>query len=91
MELRSGKSDVHVWKANAPSIPPGDWFTLEVIVEGNRIKTLVNGKTVLETKDETDMSRMGHFALHVERGFNPMEASAVRFRKIEIRELPAGK
>jgi uncharacterized protein (TIGR03067 family) len=82
--MRSGKPAAWDWKASSPNIQPDAWVTLEVIAEGNRIKTRVNGNTVLETADDTDLFHMGHLALQVEK-----EGTVVHFRKIEIKELPA--
>lgn len=69
--------------AKAPSevVPPaGEWFTLEVIARGNRLKVLVNQRPPAEVTDAG--STQGGFGLQI-RG-----KGCVEFRKIEIKELP---
>jgi serine/threonine protein kinase/formylglycine-generating enzyme required for sulfatase activity len=64
---------------------PGWWFTMDVIADGSRIVTMVNGKV---TADYTDTSRLfarGHVALQMH---NPR--TVVEFRKIEVKELGPG-
>ncbi len=64
---------------------PGEWFTLEVIAEGNHIVIKVNGKT---TADYTVKKRLpgGHIALQ-----QYTAQTVAEFRKIEIKELLAAK
>src|SRR6185437_1453147 len=61
---------------------PGEWFTQEVIAEGDHITIKVNDKMVVDTHDSRH--KKGHFALQ-QHG----PASVVKFRKIEVKELPA--
>jgi hypothetical protein len=67
---------------------PGEWFTQEVIVEGNHVIVKVNGKTTVDTvvKDNEGKTGMkyprGHFAL---QQHDPQ--TVVKFRKIEVKEL----
>jgi hypothetical protein len=64
---------------------PGEWFTLEAIVEGNHIVLKVNGKTTVDFTDEKKLFPLGHFALQ------QLDAqTVVEFSKIEVMELPAG-
>jgi hypothetical protein len=65
---------------------PDEWFTQEVIAEGNHIIIKVNGKTTVDWKDPQDRFTKGHFAL---QQHDPK--TVVKFRKIEVMELPAGK
>jgi hypothetical protein len=64
------------------SIRGGEWFTQEVIADGNRLKVILNGKVMSEINDQAYYA--GHLALLLQSG-------TVRFRKIEIKELPADK
>ncbi len=63
--------------------PPDTWFTLEVIAAGDRLTTKVNGWPVGQTTDAR--YRTGCIELQV---MNP--TTVVEFRKVEIKELPAG-
>ena len=71
---------------------PDEWFTQEVIVEGNHVIIKVNGKTTVDTfvKDNADKTGMkypkGHFAL---QQHDP--GTVVKFRKVEVMELPPSK
>jgi hypothetical protein len=60
---------------------PDEWFTQEVIANGDRIVIKVNDKTVVDVRD--GKYRTGHFALQQHH-----PGSVVKFRKIEVRELP---
>jgi serine/threonine protein kinase/WD40 repeat protein len=59
---------------------PDDWFTLEVIAEGDHIVILVNDKKVVDVTDPT--YKKGHIALQQHD-----KKTVVKFRKIEIKEL----
>jgi hypothetical protein len=59
---------------------PDEWFTQEVIAEGDHIVIKVNGKTVVDTHDSR--YKKGHFAL---QQHDP--ATVVKFRKIEVKSL----
>ena len=61
-------------------VPPGDWFTLEVIARGKHLEIKVNGGTVA-TRDDSHFDK-GHIAL---QQLEPQ--TVVEFRKIEIQEL----
>ena len=65
---------------------PGEWFTQEVTAVGNHIVIKVNGKTTVDYKDPKNLHSKGHFAL---QGHDP--GTVVKFRKIEVQELPAEK
>jgi hypothetical protein len=61
------------------------WFTLEVVADGRRLATRVNGKPTAYLVDEQEGRRTkGHIALQVFHSF-----TVAKFRKIEIKELPA--
>jgi hypothetical protein len=62
---------------------PNEWFTQEVICQGPKITILVNGKKTVEWTDPRDRFKEGHFAL---QQLDP--GTVVKFRKIEVKELP---
>jgi serine/threonine protein kinase len=68
----------------APPIPSDAWFTFEVIAEGTRVVTRLDGKVVTKFADAGHPSSPGHIALEVV----PVSArpTVVEFRKIEIKE-----
>jgi Domain of Unknown Function (DUF1080) len=65
---------------------PDEWFTQEVIADGNHIIIKVNDKVTVDFVDEKNTFSKGHFAL---QQHDPK--SMVKFRKIEFKELPATK
>ena len=67
-------------------IKPGEWFTQEVIAEGNHIIIKLDGKTVVDFVDEKNRHSKGHFAF---QQHDP--GSIVTIRKAEVIELPAEK
>jgi Domain of Unknown Function (DUF1080) len=67
-------------------VKPDEWFTQEVIADGNHIIIKVNDKTVVDFKDEKNTYTKGHFALQQHN-----QGSVVKFRKIEVKELPPTK
>src|SRR5262249_39755080 len=64
------------------TIPPGRWFILEVICDGNILTTLLDGKSVSYHVDHQRRHPRGHIALERRH-----PQSVIEFRKIEIREL----
>jgi hypothetical protein len=62
---------------------PDEWFTQEVIAEGNHIIIKVNVETTVDFVDEKNTYTEGHFAL---QQHDP--GTVVQFRKIEVMELP---
>jgi hypothetical protein len=67
-------------------VQPNEWFTQEVIAQGNHIVIKVNGKTTVDYVDPKNTYTKGHFALQQHN-----LGSEVRFRKVEVIELPAEK
>jgi hypothetical protein len=65
---------------------PDEWFTQEVIADGNHIVIKVNGKTTVDFVDESKAYTKGHFAI---QQHDPK--SKVWVRKVEVKELPASK
>lgn len=77
-DFRTG-SIVDVAEATPSKIRPNEWNTYEVSHIGPNIVVKLNGKKVLDTKD--NKSKSGHIGLQ----FNP--GKPVSFRKIRIKEL----
>jgi hypothetical protein len=67
-------------------VKPDEWFTQEVIMEGNRIIIKLNGKQTVDFVDEKNTYTKGHFALQQHH-----DGSIIQVRKIEVKELPASK
>ena len=64
-----------------PLVPPGQWFSMEIIAQGTHIVIKVDGREVV-TRDDSHFAR-GHIALQ------QLETQTVaEFRKIEIKEFP---
>ena len=82
--LLTQKGKQRTWVSAAAGLTAAKrWFTLEVIARGDHIITKVNGKVAVETHT-TSGNRRGHILLQQAGG-----QTTVRFKKIEIRELPA--
>jgi hypothetical protein len=64
---------------------PNEWFTQEVHAVGNHIVIKVNGEKTVDFIDPKKTYMKGHFAL---QQHDP--GTVVKFRKIEVRELPPG-
>jgi hypothetical protein len=62
---------------------PDEWFTQEVICNGDKITILVNGKKTVEWTDPKHRFKEGHFAI---QQHDP--GSVVKVRKVEVKELP---
>jgi hypothetical protein len=81
---------LHAYKAAMPlhsakpAVPQkfGQWFPVEVLAEGNRMRVLVSGKLVADYKDVNETFTTGRIMLLC----FPKEVA--RFRKLEIKELP---
>jgi hypothetical protein len=67
-------------------VQPDEWFTQEVIARGNHIVIKVNGKITVDFVEEKNTFKKGHLAL---QGHDP--GTVVKFRKVEVIELPADK
>ncbi len=61
---------------------PDEWFTQDVIADGNHIIIKVNGKKTVDYVDQNNTYMKGHFAL---QQHDPK--TVVKFRKIEYRPL----
>jgi hypothetical protein len=67
-------------------VKPDEWFTQEVIANGNHIVIKVNGKTTVDFKDPNNTFTKGHFAI---QQHDP--GSVIQIKKIEVQELPESK
>jgi hypothetical protein len=65
---------------------PDEWFTQEVIADGNHIIIKVNGKTTVDFVDPNNSFTKGHFALQQHN-----DGSVVKFKKVEYKPLPDKK
>jgi WD40 repeat protein len=63
-------------------VRPDEWFTLEVIAQGNHIVIKVNDKPTVDFVDESNAYTKGHIAL---QQHDPQ--TVCEFRRIEIKEL----
>jgi WD40 repeat protein len=63
-------------------VRPGEWATLEVIADGNRLVVKVNEKTTVDVVDYVPPSG-GHLAVQQAAGAD------LQVRRLEIKELPA--
>ncbi len=67
---------------NTAAHKPGEFFTQEVIADGNRIRILVNGKQTIDFTDSNNTFTKGHFAL---QGHDP--GSVMTFKKVEYKPI----
>jgi WD40 repeat protein len=67
------------------TVSPERWFTLEVIVDGHAVATLVDGKSSGYHLDKKRLYSSGHIAL---QQYSPN--TVIEFRKIEIKERSEG-
>ena len=63
-----------------------DWNDYEVVAEGSKVKTYLNGKPCVDL-DDPAIARRGIFAFQIHSG-GPME---VRFKDIKLEVLRPGK
>ena len=68
-----------------PRVAPGTWFTLELIVQGDRVAVKVDGKVTAEVLCDAQKFPQGHLVLH-DLGWGP----TIEFRKVEFMPLPGG-
>ena len=69
-------------------VPPDTWFTQEVIANGNHIQIILNGKKVVDFKDEKNTYTKGHFALQHHGPAKDGPDVELQVKKIEVKELP---
>jgi hypothetical protein len=80
-KLKDHRKEIATVLNTAPH-KPDEFFTQEVIAEGNHIRILVNGKETLNWKDPNNTFTKGHFAL---QGHDP--GSVMTFRKVEYKPI----
>jgi hypothetical protein len=64
-------------------VKPDEWYSLEVVAAGNHLVTKVNRVTAVDFVEPLNAYKKGHISLQLR-----VPDSVVRFRKIEIKELP---
>lgn len=79
--LAKYRDEIVAVKGIAPH-KPDEFFTQEVVANGNHIQIFVNGKKTLDWKDPDNTFTRGHFAL---QGHDPK--SVMTFRKVEVKEI----
>jgi hypothetical protein len=77
-----GKYRKQITVMNKAPNKPNEFFTQEVIADGNHIVIKVNGKTTVDWTDPNKTFMKGHFAL---QGHDP--GTVVTFKKIEYQPL----
>ena len=77
-----GASRKEITVMNTAAHKPDEFFTQEVIAQGNHIQILVNGKKTVDFKDPNNTYTKGHFAL---QGHDP--GSVMTFRKVEYKPI----
>jgi WD40 repeat protein len=65
-----------------PSVPPGQWFTLDLIAGGDTFEVLLNGQLSAYYTEKKRSFSGGHLALQ-----QSSPRSVIEFRKIEIKEF----
>ncbi len=82
--LYSNSSKKYLGSVSESAVPSEDWYSVEVIARGDRLIVKVAGKEVVNAVDaDPNSSRSGRIGLDNADGKSPL-----RFRKIEIKELP---
>jgi Domain of Unknown Function (DUF1080) len=77
-----GESKKEITVMNTAAHKAEEFFTQEVIANGDRIQILVNGKQTIDFKDPNKTYTKGHFAL---QGHDP--GSVMTFKKVEYKPL----
>ncbi len=73
-------------KSGEKHIKADEWNDYEIVAEGSRVRTYINGKLCVDLNDRA-LSRRGIFALQIHAG-GPME---VRFKDLKLEVLPVRK
>ncbi|MGL4552442.1 MAG: 3-keto-disaccharide hydrolase, partial [Gemmataceae bacterium] len=71
-----------------PLVEPDQWFTMEVIAQGQRTVIKVNGAVTTDFADRAGTFSRGHLALQALSEGNPPMNTVVQFRKVEVRKFP---
>jgi putative membrane-bound dehydrogenase-like protein len=73
-----------IWdRSGEPYVKPDQWNEYEIVAQGSRVKTFINGQACVDLDDQK-ISRRGLFAFQIHAG-GPME---VRFKDLKL-EVPA--
>jgi Domain of Unknown Function (DUF1080) len=76
-------------------VKPDEWFTQEVIADGNHIQIIVNGKKTVDFVDEGKAFTKGHLAIQGHDAYKDKEGKVyptiITVRKAEVKELPPSK
>ena len=72
-------------KSGEAHVRPGEWNDYEIVAEGSRVRTWINGQPCVDL-DDAKLSRRGIFGLQIHSG-GPME---VRYKDLRL-ELPGPK
>ena len=72
-------------------VKPDEWFTQEVIAEGNHIIIKLNGKKTVDFVDQNNTYTKGHLALQQHNAWADLPETVLHVRKIEVRELLPAK
>lgn len=64
-------------------LKPGEWNTLRIRVEGDRVQTFLNGRPMVDRRDEKIGAANGSIALQIHDG----GGIKVRWRKLVLKEL----
>ena len=81
-----GKFRSEIAVLNTAPHKANEWFTQEVIANGNHIVIKVNGQVMKDWRDPEHRYKTGHFAL---QGHDP--GTVVKFKSIAVKELPPSK
>ncbi len=73
-------------KSGEKNVKTDDWNDYEIVAEGNRVRTYLNGKLCVDV-DDAALARRGIFGLQIHAG-GPME---VRFKDLKLEVLSPGR
>ncbi len=88
-------ADAHVKPSAILSLPRDTWLSMEVVVRGDNCTATIDNKPLVDVTLDRNARNQGAFVPGLQRvkgkvGFQT-NTGTVRFRKIEIKELPATK
>jgi hypothetical protein len=75
-----------------PPVKDNEWYTQEIIVEGRRIRLIVNGETLVDyTEPESKQAESANFERRLDQGTFALQAhdpdSKVYFRNLRVKKL----
>jgi uncharacterized protein (TIGR03067 family) len=83
ISFRNPQSGVWTTFGANSKVKPDEWFTLDIIADGDHLTTKINGEKVVRVIEGFNAYKKGHIALQM---WGP--DTVVNFHKIEIKELP---